>query len=144
MSREIPSPGLVVPGTMAQMPLYDVNCATCGVGETSAPISEASDLRCPSCGESAPQRFSEANLGIVLIEAGGEDSPHAGRRADGTAGLNIGLPPVDRIVGTRPDGKPMIDSRPRTNHEVGSNRNAREIAKRHNLEPLSSGRYRSL
>lgn len=67
---------------------------------------------------------------LVLIDAGGEDTPHPRRIADGTSHLNLGLPPVD--------------GRPVTHHELGNNWGAREYAKRHGLEPMSRGRYRGL
>jgi hypothetical protein len=80
----------------------------------------------------------------VRIDAGGEDSPIPERVADGTAHFNAGLPGIDKDVGTRPDGKRALEYRPITNHELGSNRNIKEYAKRHGLEPLDGGRYRSL
>ncbi|GAC1496154.1 MAG: hypothetical protein NVS1B2_15990 [Vulcanimicrobiaceae bacterium] len=128
------------------MPRYDVSCPLCGIREINAPSATAMSgaLRC-ACGVPATQHFSPANLPGARIDAGGEDSPHAARQADGTHEFNLGLRGVDRVVGTRRDGKPALAYRPLTNHEVGSNHNAREIGKRQGLIPMdNSGRYRSL
>jgi hypothetical protein len=88
--------------------------------------------------------FDRAYLPGVRIDAAGEDARIPERVADGTAKFNVGLPGIDTIVGRRPDGKPKLDYRPITNHEVGSNRNARELAKRSNLEMIGAGSYRSV
>jgi hypothetical protein len=129
-------------GTVAR---YDVNCPLCGIVEVSAPMefAMAGSLAC-SCGAPAPQVFTADHLAGVRIDAGGEDSPHPQRRHDGTAGINLGLKGIDTVVGQRADGKPKLDYRPLTNHEVGSNRKAREIAKQQGLIPMGGGRYRSL
>jgi hypothetical protein len=84
------------------------------------------------------------------IDAAGEDSRDPRRIADGTAHLNLGLPGVDTVVGTRRswdpklDGKPATEYRPITNQEVASNRNRRELAKRSGLDPIERGVYRGL
>lgn len=96
---------------------------------------------CYWCGP--PNPYGSGPL-AVLIDAGGEDSPHPDRIADGTAGINLGLPPVETVVGTRPDGKAKLESRPITHHELANNRGVREYAKRNNLEPMTRGRYRGL
>jgi len=67
---------------------------------------------------------------LVLIDAGGEDTPHPARIADGTSHINLGLPPKD--------------GRPVTHRELSNNRGVREYAKRHGLEPMTRGRYRGL
>ena len=87
---------------------------------------------CPWCGP--PNPFGSGPL-AVFIDAGGEDSPLLSRIADGSAGWNAGLPPIDNGDGT---------SRPVTNHELRNNRGVREYAKRNGLEPLTTGRYRGL
>ncbi|MGB8966841.1 MAG: hypothetical protein WCB99_14490, partial [Candidatus Cybelea sp.] len=74
---------------------------------------------CFWCGP--PNPFAGGPL-AVLIDAGGEDSPHPQRIADGTAQVNLGLPPVRMDDGT---------TRPVTNYELGSNAGVREYAKRH-------------
>jgi hypothetical protein len=81
---------------------------------------------------------------LFLIDAGGEDSPHPSRIADGSAKFNMGLPPVETVVGVKPDGKPKLATRPITNHELGSNRGVREYAKRNGLIPTSEGRFRGI
>jgi hypothetical protein len=129
------------------VPRYDVSCARCGVDEVFAPMSAALErtLQCASCGGDAQQVFSAESLPGARIDAGGEDAPLETRRRDGTAIFNMGLPGVETVVGTRADGKPKLAYRPLTNHEVGSNRNARELAKRSNLVAHEEhGRYRSV
>jgi hypothetical protein len=96
---------------------------------------------CLRCGP--PNPFGSGLL-QVLIDAGGEDSPHPERIADGTAGYNMGLPPVETVAGTRPNGKPALVARPVTHHELANNRGVREYAKRHGVEPMTRGRYRGL
>jgi hypothetical protein len=82
---------------------------------------------------------------LCAIEIGAEDSTDPRRIADGTAGFNVGLPPVDTVIGHHPNGKPVIASRPVTHNELGSNRKRREYAKRHGLEPLESrGQFRAV
>ena len=99
---------------------------------------------CSECGESKYylypgepcfdcSRISNPYAGsgpLVLIDAGGEDTPHPARIADGTSHLNLGLPPVN--------------GRPVTHHELANNHGVREYAKRHGLEPMTKGRYRGL
>jgi hypothetical protein len=82
-------------------------------------------------------------LGVSCsIEVGAEDSRDQRRIADGSAGFNAGLPGVETVVGTRPDGKPRLEYRPVTNAEVGTGRSLREYAKRCGLEPVSKGRVK--
>jgi hypothetical protein len=108
-------------------------------------VSRYSMRACPSCGRehllvvgevcprcSPPNPFGSGP--VVLVDAGGEDSPHPERIADGSASFNAGLPPIET-----PDGV-----RPVTNRELGNNRGVREYAKRHGIEPLNSGRWRGL
>lgn len=86
---------------------------------------------CPFC--AGPNPFGGGPL-AMLVDAGGEDSPHPDRIADGSHRFNLGLPPVETDRGARPV----------TNRELGNNAGVREYAKRHNLEPQSRGRYRGL
>jgi hypothetical protein len=90
------------------------------------------DERCPWC--APPNPFGTGPL-AMLVDAGGEDSPHPERQRDGTAIYNVGLPPIDL-----PDGT----CRPISNAELGSNRGVREYAKRTEMEPMNSGRWRGV
>lgn len=121
------------------------------VVDRSEPTTGIEDLAfgCIECGEPDKRRYynqdepcfdctqkqRQGGGPLVLIDAGGEDSPHPARIADGSAGWNAGLPPIDNGDGTY---------RPVTNHELGSNRGVREYAKRHGLVPMTAGRYRGL
>lgn len=111
-------------------------------------MSEYGRWPCPECGETKyytyrgeacfdcdQARNPFANAPLVLIDAGGEDTPHPSRIADGTSHINIGLPPTFNDDGT---------VRPVTHAELGNNWGAREYAKRHGLEPMTRGRYRGL
>jgi len=101
-------------------------CVQCGAPDSRCWYNR--DEPCFNC--------SKQTVGLqVLIDAGGEDSPHPARVADGTAIYNAGLPPIIADDGT---------TRPVTNAELGSNRGVREYAKRHGLEPMTRGRYRGL
>ena len=141
------------------MPIYPVECPAHGRHEVFRPISLRHTVRCeaaPPRNEVKPERgrrrcvsevqrvFDRAYLPGVRIDAGGEDARLPERVADGSAKFNVGLPGIDTVVGQRPDGKPRLAYRPITNHEVGSNKNAREIAKRNGLEMIGSGSYRSV
>lgn len=125
---------------------YDTNCESCGVLETTATVKEAADgaLRCASCGNFAPQHFGPANIPQMRVESAGEDSRDPARVADGTEKFNLGLRGVDTPIGKRPDGRPRLAYRPLTNHEAGSNRKIREIAKRQGLTPAYNGAYRPI
>jgi hypothetical protein len=70
----------------------------------------------------------------MLVDAGGEDSPHPDRIADGSHVFNAGLPPIKTDDGWRPI----------SNAELANNHGVREYAKRSGLQPLSRGRYRAL
>lgn len=96
------------------------------------------------CFAPVEQVITAASLPGMRMEAAGDDAAAPGRIADGTAKFNMGLPGVETVVGTREDGKPKLAYRPITHNEVGSNRNAREIAKRNGLEPMTSGTFRSV
>lgn len=145
----------------ALVPVYQIRCPLHGVHDVIRPIERFDDLWC----EAAPPRnalrpssprqrcfapvdhhFTADMLARGLIDAGGEDATEISARvADGTARYNVGLPGVDTVVGTRPNGKAALEYRPITHHELGSNAGVREYAKRHNLEPVeSTGRFRSV
>ena len=115
-----------------------------------APISDEK-FACVKCGAPDSRCYynrndpcfncSKQTVGlVVLIDAGGEDSPHPARIADGTAHINLGLPPV----ATGRDSEGRYTCRPVTNQELGSNYGVREYAKRHGVEPMTRGRYRGL
>lgn len=101
-------------------------------------------LACPidGCSEPVHRHFSADSVPFGSIDAMGDDVTTDNRRADGSAGWNLGLPGVTTVVGTKANGKPKTAYRPLTNREVGSNRNAQEIAKRNNLTALDDGRRR--
>lgn len=96
------------------------------------------------CYAPVEQIITTDGLPHARISCAGEDAAAAHRVADGTAKFNMGLPGVETVVGTRADGKPKLEYRPLTHNEVGSNRNAREIAKRNGLEPLGAGAFRAV
>jgi len=132
--------------SMGQMRRYDTSCPACGVLETLATVEDAGlgMLRCPGCGDFAAQHFGPSNAVQMRVDSSGEDSRDPRRVADGSASWNIGLPGVDAVVGTRPDGKPKLAYRPLSNHEVSSNRKRREIAARHGLTPTEKAAYRPI
>ncbi len=131
---------------MCRMRRYDTACGACGILETLATVQDAADgaLRCPQCGDFVPQHFGPAHGVGMRVDATGDDATAPFRVAEGTARFNLGLPGVDTVVGAWPDGKPRLAYRPLTHHEVGSRRNAREIALRHGLKPAGGGAYRSI
>lgn len=141
------------------MPTYPCRCPEHGDFEAFRYMSARDTLVCEAaplknpvrpergrrrCFMPVEQVMVSTALPGVRIDAAGESSTDPRRLADGSAHFNIGLPGVDTVVGTRPDGKPQLAYRPRTHHEVGSNANAREIAKRHGLEMMGSGAYRTV
>lgn len=135
------------------MPLYDIACPEHGVHEVyrrfHEPFScEGAPLRNAARPERGRRRCylpvqQIITPPLIRIECSGESASDPRRIADGTAEFNMGLPGVETVVGTRADGKPKLAYRPITHHEVGSNKNAREIAKRNGLEPMTSGSYRT-
>lgn len=126
------------------MPLYDVLCATCGVHEVFRRIHDDSPFQCALCGGKAEVVFSPHHVPQMSIVSTGEDSTDSRRVADGTAQYNMGLPPLETVVGTRPDGKPKLATRPVTHNELGSARAVNDYAKRHGLIPLSSVSKRAI
>lgn len=123
-------------GENGRVPRYDVACGRCGPSEVFAHSRDVPGaLRCGHCGERAPQVFSPESLPQTRMVVGGEDVTTAARVAEGTSHINIGLPPVETIVGRRSDGKPRLATRPVTHNELGSARGTREYAKRHGLIP---------
>lgn len=114
--------------------------------ETIASVQDAGDglLRCPLCSNFCPQHFGSTHFPGLRVDCTGDDSGDARRVRDGSSIYNLGLGGVDTVVGKRPNGKPRLSYRPLTHHEVGSRRNAREIAFRQGLEPASGGAYRSI
>ena len=113
-------------------------CGACG----SEHLLEVEGALCFNCDRaSKPSRYDSL---LILIDAAGDDSQDPRRVADGSYRFNVGLPGVETVIGTRPDGKPATSYRPISNNEVGSARKAKEIAKRAGLVPLDAGgRYRS-
>lgn len=113
---------------------------------------------CPQCGaehlldtaeQGAPcfacwRAANPVSLPNVRIDAAGDDSSDPSRVADGTAKFNSGLRGVEIDTGRRKNGKAALDYRPITNHEVGSNANRRELAKRQGLGVYEPGIYRGL
>lgn len=138
------------------MPRYDIACELHGVHEViRRPLEPFACEAAPSrnevrggkrrrCFAEVEQRIFADSLPGARIECAGDDVKNPARVADGTAQFNIGLPGVETVVGVRPDGKPKLAYRPITHNEVGSNRNAREIAKRNGLQPGGEGAYRSV
>jgi hypothetical protein len=129
------------------VPRYDYACAEHGVHEVFRRMSDPEPKGCTAvagCDRPVTQHFSPAHLPNARIEVTGEDSTDQRRVEDGTAVFNVGLPPVETVVGTRADGKPKLAHRPITHHEVGSKRNAHELAKRAGLIPMAEGSYRTL
>lgn len=126
------------------MPFYDVSCPRHGVHEIRRAMDAADFCPVDGCDEPVAQHFSPAYFLGGRIDAGGEDVREGERVQDGSSGWNLGVPGVETVVGTRPDGKPKTEYRPMTNHELGSNRGVREYAKRHNLTPVDAGRYRTV
>lgn len=139
------------------MPRYDLRCDSHGLHEVFARMGDP--LECQAappvnpyhpekgrrrCFAPVEQVISPSALPGVRIDCAGDSSRDERRIADGTADFNMGLPGVDTVVGTRPDGKPKLAYRPLTHHEVGSNANAREIAKRKGLEMVGDGAYRTV
>ena len=111
-------------------------CVECGASKYYLYPGEA----CYDCEEA---RNPCTGTPLVLIDAGGEDSPLPERIADGSHWFNAGLPPV-QTVSYGEDGKPRYGSRPISNAELGNNAGVREYAKRHGLEPMTRGRFRGL
>jgi hypothetical protein len=110
-------------------------------------MSKASDLACPvsRCRRAVTRHFDADTLPGARVDAVAEDVPIESRLRDGSAKWNAGLPGIETVVGTNPNGTPKKAYRPISNAEVGSNRNCREIAKRSGVTPVdTSGRYRSL
>jgi hypothetical protein len=128
------------------VPRYDLFCQLHDVVETFATVEtvRSGTLCCPYCGLEAPQVFSPRSFPQARIDSAGEDSTDPRRIADGSAGYNLGLRGIDTVVGTRPDGTPMLEYRPLTNHEVSSNRARSEAAKRQGMTPMERGSYRPL
>jgi hypothetical protein len=139
------------------VPLYDVRCPEHGLHEVFRRFHEPFSCEAaPFINERHPEKgrrrcwwpveqvISACGLPGIRIDCASEDATSDARRADGTAHINIGLPGVETVIGTREDGKPKLAYRPLTHHEVGSNANAREIAKRNGLEMIGEGAYRSV
>jgi hypothetical protein len=138
------------------VPRYDCRCPEHGTHEVFRRIGEP--LSCEAapprnayrggrkrrCFAPVEQVITALTIPGMRMSCGGESAPSEARRQDGTADFNMGLPGVETIIGTREDGKPKLAYRPITHNEVATNRNAREIAKRAGLEPLSGGAYRSV
>lgn len=115
------------------MPRYDVKCPVHGVHEIVRPMRGGEPLRCEAevdCAETVARHFAPGCFAGARID----DMENAGsERTDASRGFNLGLP------GVTENGK----YRARHSSEVGSNRQAREIARQHNLTPVDGGRYRS-
>lgn len=127
------------------MALYDVLCPTHGVREIYRKMNGDKPLACPvdNCPDEVARYFSADSLPSCRIDAAGEDISMDQRVRDGSAKFNLGLPGVSSSIGRDATGKAKVAYRPISNAEVGSNHNAREIAKRNNLTPVESGRYRT-
>lgn len=102
-------------------------CTECGKPHLAKALARA-----PLCFDCRPPSPFSAN---VSIEVGCENSTDPRRVADGSAIFNVGLPGVETVIGTRPDGRPRTSYRPVTNDELGTARARREYAKRAGLEP---------
>lgn len=128
------------------MPLYDVRCAEHGVNEVFRRINNPEPFRCgvEGCSASVEVVFSPHSIPGMSIDSAAEDSRDPRRVSDGTAGFNMGLPPVETVIGMRKDGKPKLATRPVTNNELGSSRAVREYAKRNGLIPVSNGVKRAV
>lgn len=44
------------------MPLYEVKCPSCGIGEVFVPISDAGSWACPNCGGRCERHFSARQI----------------------------------------------------------------------------------
>jgi hypothetical protein len=112
-------------------PTEDVRfaCIECGTADARCWFNR--DDPCFECS----QRRRDGSSLLILIDAGGEDTPHPQRIMDGTSHRNLGLPPTYNSDGS---------TRPVTHAELGSNWGVREYAKRNNVEPMTRGRYRGL
>ena len=109
------------------MPRYDIKCPSHGVVEIVRAMSDNSPYRC-ECG-------AEARVVITsVMPARIDDQVNVGTERREQHGMNLGLPGV-----TDSNGRYRAIS----SNEVGSNRNAKELAKRANLSPIEGGRYRS-
>ena len=122
------------------VPSYrEAKCAGCGKATMAR---ENEQPRCIAC---TNFRIDGPFSGISFrLEVGSEDSRDPRRVQDRTAGLNLGLPPVETVVGTRRDGKPKIATRPVTNNEVATGRARQEYAQRHGLTAVEKKTYRSI
>ncbi len=139
------------------MPRYDVRCPHHDIHEVFRKFGQPFSCEgAPPMNERHPEKgrrrcfapveqvITPEGLPHARIECAADDAATPQRVADGTAKFNMGLPGVETVVGTRADGKPKLAYRPITHNEVGSNRNAREIAKRNGLEPMTAGAYRAV
>jgi len=143
-----------------------VNLIASPLPPTDRPSSAEHEMRaCVACGtdtlaalaDTAPQCFrcyraAHPFEGVpnARIDAAGDDSRDPRRIADGTAHLNIGMAPIETVVGTRVSGdpalhgRPALATRPMTNHEISSNVKRRDLAARAGLTPMERGVYRPL
>jgi hypothetical protein len=104
-------------------------CPECGA-EHLLPV----DAPAEPCFKCWRARHPFEGVANARIDAAGEDSRLPERVRDGTASWNVGLRGVEG-----PDGY-----RPRTNREVSSNVNRRDLAARQGLECPERGVYRSV
>jgi hypothetical protein len=77
----------------------------------------------------------------MSVDASCDDSTNPVRLADGTAGVNLGLPGVPgEAIGKDAYGQIKRRVRPVHNSEIGSARRLREMSKRANLTPLETSK----
>ena len=99
---------------------------------------------CSECGKQSKNKVTCLDCRLqsgtftfgISASSEGEDSTNASRVADGTAGFNLGLPPVDTFHGVRPNGTRAVTSRPITHNELPTKRKREDYAKAHGLVPM--------
>lgn len=137
--RESFLPSKWTPDAPALEPSHEMRpCPECGT-EHLLPVDNLAET-CFRCWRAA-NPFE--GCPSIRIDAAGDDSRDPRRVKDGTAGFNVGLRGVETPIGKRPDGSTVLDYRPISHNEVGSNRRRRELAKRQGLE-VRDGVYRGL
>jgi hypothetical protein len=109
-------------------------CKRCGAAYLAS-SDEPAGL-CFGCNQ---QHNPFAAKGVRMsADAEGEDVRDPRRRAQGTAHINLGLPGVSTVVGTRPDGTPKTAYRGITHNELPTKRARRNYAERNGMTMLDA------